>query len=95
MDEKEAYIQKWHAKFDQLSEEIDKFRTKAEEAETDRQTALLRQVEELQAKRKEIKKIVEDLRAAGEEEWEDLKSDIDSAWDSLEDALNKAESRCQ
>jgi hypothetical protein len=56
MDEKEAYIQKWHAKFDQLSEEINRFRTKAEEAEADRQAGLLRQVEELQAKRKEIKK---------------------------------------
>ena len=33
MDEKEAYIQKWHAKFDQLSEEIHKFMAKAEEAE--------------------------------------------------------------
>jgi uncharacterized coiled-coil DUF342 family protein len=93
MNEKEAYIQKWHAKFDQLSEEIDKFMAKAEEAE--RQTEFQRQVEELQAKRKEIEKIVADLRAAGEEEWTDLKSEIDSAWDSLEDALNRAESRCQ
>ena len=93
MNEKEAYIQKWHTKFDQLSKEIDKFMAKAEEAE--RQTEFQRQVEGLQAKRKEIEKIVEDLRAAGEEEWADLKSEIDSAWDSLEDALNRAESRCQ
>jgi hypothetical protein len=39
--------------------------------------------------------MVEDIRAAGEIVWEDLKAEIDDAWGSLEDASNGVESRCK
>lgn len=95
MDEKNAYLQKLHIKFDELNAKIDKMKVNAGTIRAEKQMEIQKSIKNLQAKRKAIEKMVEDLRAAGEKTWEDLKTDIDSAWDSLQEDLKRAESRCK
>lgn len=92
MIEKDEYIQKLHTKFDELNEEIDKLKVKAEAVKTEKIAKYQRHIEDLQGKRKTIEKMVAKLRASGNERWQDLKSDLDSTWDSLEDAVKSARS---
>jgi predicted nucleic acid-binding Zn-ribbon protein len=49
-----------------------------------------RMIEELKAKRKELKARVDKLRHAGEGAWEDVKGGIGKAWEELRPALQSA-----
>jgi len=95
MIKKDEYIQRLHTKFDELNAEIDKLKVKVDAIKAEKIAEYQRQIEDLQGKRKAIEKMVEKVRAAGKDEWEDLKSDIDSAWDSLEDTAKPVKSRCK
>ena len=92
MIEKDEYIQKLHTKFDELNEEIDKLKVKAEAVKTEKMAKYQRHIEDLQEKRKTIEKMVEKIRAVGNDGWEELKLDLDNTWDSLEEALKSARS---
>jgi uncharacterized coiled-coil DUF342 family protein len=93
MPDKDAYVQKLHAKLDEWNAEIDKLKAKADQAEAESRIEYQNQIEDLHRRRKAAEKKLDDLRQAGEGAWEDLKSGVESAWGAMEDALKSARNR--
>ncbi len=93
MADKEAYVQKLHAKIDEWNAEIDKLKAKAEQAEADARADYNEEVKNLKSKRRQTEKKLSEVREAGEGAWEDLKAGTQSAMDAMEAALKSAKSR--
>jgi hypothetical protein len=77
MSQKEAYIQKLQAKFDQWDAEIAKLTAKAKQADADARVEYHERIDDLQTKRKEVEEKVDELRQAGDAAWEDLKVGVE------------------
>jgi len=90
---KEAYEQKLQAQLDEWSAEIDKLKAKADSAEADAQLEYYKRIEELRSMQETAANKLTGLKDAGDDAWEDLKAGIESAWDSLGNALKSAASR--
>ena len=93
MKNKEAYIQKLHAKIDEWNADIDKLKAKADQVEADSKIEYQKQINILKTKRDEIEKKVSEISRSGEEAWEDLKAGVDLAWEAMSDAIKSATSR--
>jgi len=93
MSMKDAYEQKLQAQLDEWGAEIDKLKAKADNAEADVQLEYYKKIEELRSMQESATNKLAELRDAGDGAWEDLKAGIDSAWDSLGNALKSAASR--
>ena len=93
MPDKDAFVQKLHAKLDEWNAEIDKLKAKADKAEADSRLEYQREIENLKERRKEAEEKLSEVRQAGEGAWEDLKSGVQSAWDSMEEAVKSARNR--
>ena len=93
MSMKEAYEQKVQAQLDEWSAEIDKLKAKADSAEADAQLEYYKRIEELRSMQETAANKLTGLKDAGDDAWEDLKAGIESAWDSLGNALKSAASR--
>ncbi|MEJ2658494.1 MAG: hypothetical protein P8012_15105, partial [Desulfobacterales bacterium] len=91
--DKDAYVQKLHAKLDEWNADIDKLKAKADQAKAETRLKYQKEIENLQKKRKAIEIKLTELHRAGEGAWEDLKSGVQSAWDSMEEALKSARTR--
>ena len=90
---KDEYTRKMHSRLDQWSAEIDELSAKADQAEAHVRAEYHKQVEALRSKKDEARQHLIDLEHAGDSAWEDLKSGIEAAWDSLGEAVNSAKSR--
>jgi len=93
MSMKDAYEKKLQAQLDEWGAEIDKLKTKVDNAEADAQLEYYKQIEELRSMQESASNKLVELKEAGDDAWEDLKAGIDSAWDSLGNALKSAASR--
>lgn len=93
MSMKEAYEQKLQAQLDEWSAEIDKLKARADDAEADAQLEYYKQIEELRSMQEAASNKLAELKDAGDDAWEDLKAGVDSARDSLGNALNSASAR--
>lgn len=93
MSEKDAYVQKLHAKIDEWSANIDKLAAQANQVEADSRIEYHKQIETLKRKQDEIKNKLNEMRGSGDEAWNDLKSGIDLAWEAMNEAIKSARSR--
>jgi predicted nucleic acid-binding Zn-ribbon protein len=93
MSEKDAYVQKLHAKIDEWNAEIDKLKAKADKAGAESRLDYQKEIETLQQRRKEFEERLTKVRHAGESAWQDLRSGAQNAWDAMEDALRSARSK--
>ena len=93
MTDKDAYVQKLHAKLDEWNAEIDKLKAKADNTEADLRIEYQKQIDSLQEKRKDAEIKIGEVAEAGEGALEDLKSGVQGAWDSMEEALKSARSK--
>jgi uncharacterized coiled-coil DUF342 family protein len=93
MPDKDAYVQKLHAKLDGWNAEIDKLKAKADKAEAESRLEYQKEIENLQERRREAEEKLTELGQAGDGVWEDLKSGVQSAWDSMEEAVKSARTR--
>lgn len=93
MSMKEAYQKKLQAQLDEWNAEIDKLKAKADKAEADAQLEYYKKIEELRYMQDSANRKLEKLREASDDAWEDLKAGIDSACNSLGNALKSAVSR--
>jgi uncharacterized coiled-coil DUF342 family protein len=93
MKNKEAYIQKLHAKIDEWNADIDKLKAKADQVEADSKIEYQKQMQALKSKRDEIEKKVSEISRSGENAWEDLKTGVDLAWEAMSEAIKSATSR--
>lgn len=93
MPDKDAYVQKMHAKLDEWNADIDKLKAKAENAKAESRLEYQKEIETLEQKRNEVEEKLAEVSRSSEGAWEDLKSGIQSAWDSMEEAFKSARSR--
>jgi hypothetical protein len=93
MSMKEAYQQKLEAQLAEWNAAIDKLKAKADKAEAEAQIEYYKQIEDMQVKQEAAREKLTELKEAGEGGWEDLKVGLESAWNSLGDAVKSATSR--
>ena len=93
MSTKDEYLQKLHIKLDEWNAQIDKLKAKADQAEADSRIEYNKRLAELKEKRSQTEEKIDELRKVGESAWEDLKSGVQLAVDSMEEAVNSAISR--
>jgi vacuolar-type H+-ATPase subunit I/STV1 len=93
MGMKEEYEQKLQAQLNEWSAEINKLKAKADGAEADAQLEYYKKIEGLQAMQESVNNKLAELKDASDDAWVDLKAGIDSARDSLGNALKSAASR--
>ena len=92
---RDAYVQKIKAKLDEWNAEIDRLEAQARQKEADAQTRLQEQIDQVKAKRTTAEEKLDDVRQAGGDAWEDLKSGLELATEAVGDALRSARSRFQ
>jgi predicted nucleic acid-binding Zn-ribbon protein len=90
---KEAYVQKLHAKIDEWNADFDRLKAKADQVEADSRIEYQKQIQALKSKRDDIEKKVSEISRSGEDAWEDLKAGADLAWEAMSEALKSATSR--
>ena len=93
MSNRDAYVEKYKAKLDEWNAEIAKLEAKAEQAGADAKVQYQQEVDKLNARLKEARKNMEEIQAANEAAFKDLKSGAEKMWKSFEDSIQKAWSR--
>lgn len=83
MREKEIYQQKIQAKLDEWKADAEKLRAKAAGADADAKLEANRKAEELDRKIATGNERLAEIRDAGEDKWETVKTRVDAAWDKL------------
>jgi uncharacterized protein YicC (UPF0701 family) len=96
METKDSYSKKMKAKFDDLNYkwniERDKLEAKAKQAKVDVKKKFEEQLKTLQEKREKMGQKLDQIDTASEDAWKDIKAGVDSAWQSLNEAIKKARS---
>jgi DNA repair exonuclease SbcCD ATPase subunit len=91
--EKEEYRNAVEAELEEFDSRLDELKAGAEKADPEARTALDRDIEEVSQKREVARKKLQDLKAAGAEAWEGVKSALDAAVKDLRQAYDRAVSR--
>ena len=93
MDNRDEYIHKMEAKLEEWNVEIATLTSKAGEVTTDIKNEYREQIELLKVKQANARQKIEELQHSGEGAWGDLKTGIELAWASMEEAIDSARSR--
>lgn len=93
MSDRDAYVKKMKAKLDEWNADIAKLEAKADGAEADAKIKYNKHIDELQKQRKEAAAKLEELKNSGDDAWEDIKTGLESSWNSLGNAVKSALSR--
>ena len=92
-DKRKAYEEKIDAQLKEWSAQITLLKAKADNAKADAKIEYYKTIEALQRKQNDAKAKVQELRAAGDEAWEDLKAGSEKAWAEIKTAFHDATSR--
>ncbi len=92
---KKSFQQKLEARLSEWDAEIEKLKAKADKVEADLKIDYYKQMGALQERRNAAKKKLEELRLAGDEAWEDLKSGVENSCAELGKAVKSAVSKFQ
>ena len=90
MNSKEDYIHKMQAKLEEWNTEIDQLIARAGEVTEDVRNEYNDQIEALKALLAVTRQKFEDVQQVGEIAWEIVRSGIDLAWTSMEEAMEEA-----
>lgn len=93
MSKRDAYIQKLHAKIDEWNADIDKLMAKAQQVEADSRIEYQQQIDALKQQRRKVENLLADLKRSGEGAWDDLKTGLDLAFESMNEAVRSAMTR--
>jgi hypothetical protein len=80
---KETYQEKIEAQLKEWSTKINELKAKAEKATADKKIELHKIIDDLRVKKEEAQKNLQEIKAAGAETWEKLKSKTDKALDDV------------
>ncbi|MGD2128937.1 MAG: hypothetical protein PVJ33_01230 [Lysobacterales bacterium] len=92
-ERKEAHIEKFSARLDQVQAKIDLLKARAREADADTRIRLKKEIDDIKERRADLEKRVDELKTAGSDAWEDIRNGLDAGWQALSRALDKATSR--
>lgn len=93
MNDRDEFVRRMRAKLDEWNSEIDTLIAKAGDITAELRGEYNQEVESLQNLLADARQKLEDVQQVGEIAWEILKSALDLAWISLEEALQSARSR--
>ena len=89
---KAIYEKKMRPRLDELKEEIDALRQKADEAEANLELEYYTLLDELQARLETASQKFQLLTQANEDDWEDFKSEFETIWVSLRELVKSVTS---
>ena len=96
METKDSYLKKMKEKFDDLNYkwniERNKLEAKTQQAKVEVKEKFEEKLKTLQDRREQMRQKLDQIDNAGEEAWRDIKEGVDSAWQSLNEAIKKARS---
>ena len=96
METKDSYLKKMKEKFDDLNYkwniERNKLEAKAQHAKIEAKKKFEEKLKTLQERQEKMRRKLDQIDNAGEEAWRDIKKGVDSAWQSLNEAIKKARS---
>lgn len=92
-DKRKAYEEKLDAQLKEWSAEIALLKAKADNAKADARIEYIKTIDALQRKQNEAATKLRELKAAGDEAWEDLKTGAEKAWADVKTAYHDASSR--
>jgi hypothetical protein len=96
METKDSYLKKMKEKFDDLNYkwniERNKLEAKTQQAKIEVKEKFDEKLKTLQERRQQMRQKLEQIDNASEEAWRDIKEGVDSAWQSLNEAIKKARS---
>ncbi len=90
MDKKAAYREKWEAELKILNTKISELEAKADKVRAEAKIEYAKGIEAIKAKQKDVKKKIQEMKKAGSEAGENLKSGMESALYDLKKAINSA-----
>ena len=92
-DKRKAYEEKFDAQLKEWSAEMALFKAKADKAKAEAKIEYYKTIETLQGKQDAARTKLQELRAAGDDAWEDLKTGAENVWTEVKTAFQSAASR--
>jgi predicted nucleic acid-binding Zn-ribbon protein len=89
MNEKNAYLQKLSEQLMHKEAELDKLKARVSAAKEDIRVELLKEIEDLHAKKEAAKGKIKQLQEAGDDMWDDVKAGAENSWSELRAAFSK------
>jgi hypothetical protein len=93
VDKRKAYEEKFDAQLKEWNSEIALLKTKADKATAEAKIEYYKVIEAFQRKQETAMMKLQELRAAGDDGWEDLKVGAEKAWAQVKTAFESAASR--
>lgn len=93
--EKKAYLDKAEAQVKEWTAKIDQLKAKAEGVSADAKIEYQNQIDRLNAQKKAVQGKLKEVREAGEDAWESMKSEVERTTNELKTTLNSALSKFQ
>jgi len=87
MSIRKKHEEKLQAQLDDWKKELEKIKEKADLAETNLQLEYYTLIDELKLELEQAHRKLEVLEQSADESWEELKTDIEITWNSLEDLI--------
>lgn len=91
--DKSDFERKAKHQLDEMKDEIDKLKKKAEQAGAGAQAEIEKQLIILKSKQQEAKQKLGELQQRSGDAWDDLKIGVDIAWQDLKEAIGSASER--
>jgi hypothetical protein len=88
MDTRTEYVEKLSAQMVELDAQIDRLKDKAESATPEARFEYAEAIAALQLKRDEAAAKLQGISAAGDDEWEGLKTETEQLWDKVRTLLH-------
>jgi multidrug resistance efflux pump len=90
---RKVYEEKIDAQIKEWNAQIDMLKAKADKAKAEAKIDFYKTIDALQHKQEEARAKLKELKAAGDEAWEDVKNGAEKAWAEIKTAYKDAASR--
>ena len=92
-DKRKAYEEKFDAQLKEWSAQIALLKAKADTARAEAKIEYYKTIETLQGKQDAARTKLQEIRAAGDDAWEDLKTGAEKVWADVKTAFQSSVSR--
>ena len=89
-EERKAYEEKLDAHLEEWNSRIIVLKAKADKAKADTKKDYYKVIQALEHKRDEARTKLQELKAVGDEAWEDHKTGVEKVWDAFQTAFHGA-----
>lgn len=93
VEKKDEYSKRFAKQLEAMDKEMEALKAKAKESGAEMRKRYDEQLVELEKKREVLGKRFDEFTSSSKEAWQDMREGLDSAWDDLDKAFQKAKSR--